>query len=217
MVIETSSTLHYVRSDASPSDEVDMQQAAELLDSGQLNGNSFVWTEGMAEWAKLSDCVSLFALSLDCMKLHYETSTSLPSELVTVSQLKELLRSGIVGSSTLVWAEGMDEWSRLGDCHTFFGLPKTAILNGGTAAAAGQQQAGVPPQGGNSHTGMLTTSEATEQAIADRKKKTGSSGDPSPEPEAGPWMKQAAVSEPLAQMDGGATRRLVCCKAWSQH
>ena len=73
MLSETCTTLHYVRSDASPSDEIDMSQAVALLDSGQLNGNSFVWTEGMTEWAKLSDCASLFALSLDSMKLHYET------------------------------------------------------------------------------------------------------------------------------------------------
>eukprot|EP01052_Picozoa_sp_SAG31_P026169 SAG31_NODE_2352_length_5882_cov_3.464465_3_plen_80_part_00 len=30
------------------------------------------------------------------MKLHYETSTSLPSEVVTVAELKNLLRRGIV-------------------------------------------------------------------------------------------------------------------------
>eukprot|EP01052_Picozoa_sp_SAG31_P026168 SAG31_NODE_2352_length_5882_cov_3.464465_2_plen_84_part_00 len=54
MLSEMRTTLHYVRSDASPSDEINMDQAAALLDSGQLNGNSFVWTEGMEEWAKLS-------------------------------------------------------------------------------------------------------------------------------------------------------------------
>ena len=70
-------------------------------------------------------------------------STSLPSEVVTVEQLKGLLSRGVVGGSTLVWAEGMTEWSRLGDCHSFFGLAKGAVVGTGGAGGVAKQTSAV--------------------------------------------------------------------------
>ena len=82
---------HYVRPDGSPSGEVDLQQANQLMESGQLNGNTFVWADGMEEWAKLCDCKALFVVNLDNMKLHYETNASLPSDVVTVREVRKSL------------------------------------------------------------------------------------------------------------------------------
>eukprot|EP01050_Picozoa_sp_SAG11_P022719 SAG11_NODE_4367_length_1931_cov_1.400655_2_plen_339_part_00 len=212
MASGTCSTLHYVKSDASPSDEIDMEQAAALLGSGQLNGNSFVWTEGMPEWAKLSDCASLFSLSLDAMKLHYETTTSLPSEVVTVAQLKELLAQGVVGVSTLVWAEGMSEWSRLGDCHSFFGLAKGAVVaSQPVAAVAAQAVACTEPDlmsttiqpatdfaNGRHDAGAMSARGAAPGAARAAAAGLGCFGSPSPEPEGAGWARGQAQAEAAA-------------------
>lgn len=119
--------LYYVRPDGSPSGEVDLHQANQLMESGQLNGNTFVWADGMEEWAKLCDCKALFVVNLDNMKLHYETTASLPSDVVTVREVRKSLRTGGIHAGTLVWAEGMDEWARLSECHSFFGLERDLI------------------------------------------------------------------------------------------
>ena len=160
--------LYYVRPDGSPSGEVDLHQANQLMESGQLNGNTFVWADGMEEWAKLCDCKALFVVNLDNMKLHYETTTSLPSDVVTVREVRNSLRGGDIHGGTLVWAEGMDEWARLSECHSFFGLEQDQIpparedggagggtpvapvrpMAGGTATAAAPPVAAPPTNGG---------------------------------------------------------------------
>ncbi len=119
--------LYYVRPDGSPSGEVDLHQANQLMESGQLNGNTFVWADGMEEWAKLCDCKALFVVNLDNMKLHYETNASLPSDVVTVREVRKSLGTSNIHAGTLVWAEGMDEWARLEECHSFFGIERNLI------------------------------------------------------------------------------------------
>jgi len=144
--------LYYVRPDGSPSGEVDLHQANQLMESGQLNGNTFVWADGMEEWAKLCDCKALFVVNLDNMKLHYETTTSLPSDVVTVREVRSSLRSGDIHAGTLVWAEGMDEWARLSECHSFFGLERDQIPpareDGGGAGGATPVPVRSPKAGG---------------------------------------------------------------------
>ena len=142
--------LYYVRPDGSPSGEVDLRQAMQLMETGQLNGNTFVWADGMEEWAKLCDCKALFVVDLDDMKLHYETATSLPSDVVTVRKVREKLDPDDINEATLVWAEGMDEWARLSECHTFFGLERDQIPparedSGGGGGGGGGGAAGGSP------------------------------------------------------------------------
>jgi hypothetical protein len=123
--------LYYVRPDGTPSGEVGLAQATQLMESGALNGNTFVWADGMDEWQKLCECKALFVVDMDDMKLHYETATSLPSDVVSVRQVRALLESGEVTADTLVWAEGMDEWARISECHAFFGIERGLVGGGG--------------------------------------------------------------------------------------
>ena len=174
------SLFYYVRNDGSPSGEVGLTQATQLMESGNLNGNTFVWADGMDEWAKLCDCKALFVLDLDDMKLHYETSTSLPSDIVTVRHVRRLLASGEITADTLVWAEGMDEWARLSECHSFFGVEKSLLVAGTTAAGNfGAEDSGLD-------TGDTAAAAGASQTARAEHERT-------PEPEPEPLMEEPPI------------------------
>eukprot|EP01052_Picozoa_sp_SAG31_P026170 SAG31_NODE_2352_length_5882_cov_3.464465_4_plen_565_part_00 len=82
----------------------------------------------------------------------------------------------------------MTEWCRLGDCHSFFGLAKGAVVgtaHSTPAASAQPGQAAAAPLAAAQERGAASTRDVAGSSLS----ATRSSGSPAPEPESGPWMR----------------------------
>ena len=128
------------------SDELAVAEVQALLDSGEINGATRGWTDGMDDWAPLSECAGRFGLVLDngegtppepSGRLYYtlvdEDGDEEQSDEVDAAEVQALIEGGQLTGATKVWADGMDDWVPLSECASRWGL----VLPAGAAGAAG--------------------------------------------------------------------------------
>ena len=115
------------------SDELAVAEVQALLDSGEINGATRGWTDGMDDWAPLSECAGRFGLVLDngegtppepSGRLYYtlvdEDGDEEQSDEVDAAEVQALIEGGQLTGATKVWADGMDDWVPLSECRSNF-------------------------------------------------------------------------------------------------
>jgi ankyrin repeat protein len=141
--------LHYADAESGErSDELDIAEVRALIAAGTITDETLVWADGMDEWQPLSECRHNFAgLDQDddaadaseagalYSTLHYETADG-PSDEISTAQVAGLLADGSLTEETLVWIEGMAEWTPLSEARQLFvGLSGDAPTGGEAAEA----------------------------------------------------------------------------------
>lgn len=103
---------------------------SELYKAGKISMATSVWVEGMDSWERLDHCLANFpALSAELLGgysgpaiVHYEVTEDTPSDAVGIETFRMAVKAGDITDATKVWAEGMPEWTPLGECKATFGL-----------------------------------------------------------------------------------------------
>ena len=132
------------------SDELAVAEVQALLDSGEINGATRGWTDGMDDWAPLSECAGKFGLVLDggegtppepSGRLYYtlvdDDGDEEQSDEVAAAEVQALIEGGQLSGATKVWADGMDDWVPLSECASRWGL----VLPAGAAGAGAEAEA----------------------------------------------------------------------------
>ena len=107
--------------DGTASDEMTLAELTEMLEAGTITDDTMVWSEGMDEWAALSECRDqLFGGGGDSggrqwETMMYETADDEPSEEIGVDEARRLIDAGTITDSTRVWTEGLDDWTPMSD------------------------------------------------------------------------------------------------------
>ena len=123
-------TLIFETEDEEPSEETPMARVQELVDAGTLNGATRVWSEGMEDWADLTDVAAWLALSgVEAVEggggdegeggattFIYDTDgDGTPSDETSVSEIDALIEAGTINDETMVWSDGWDDWASLAE------------------------------------------------------------------------------------------------------
>ena len=119
--------------DGTASDHLTLAELTELLEAGTITDDTMVWSEGMDEWAALSECRDqLFGGGGDSggrqwETMMYETADDEPSDEIGMDEARRLIDAGTITDSTRVWTEGLDDWTPMSEVKDE--LVALAVLN----------------------------------------------------------------------------------------
>ena len=105
-----------------------MEQMQEMLQQQNINKDTLVWYEGIADWQPISN-LPIFSNSISVVSdntanptvqgVEYFIFTDQQYGPYTIDQMKEMLSKQIINGDTLAWHEGVADWQPLSSLSIF--------------------------------------------------------------------------------------------------